>query len=110
MVHVPGFFKDYALLADTTPIQDGTEKIAKGCVGLKRKCLVSGLRHHHVRAWENMKLQILQKISEAGTVPESTWRKVSAFKQNEFPKMIDKEDTCHYGIYTRRQHEKGEQS
>lgn len=101
MVHVPGFFRDYEKVSDTTPIQEGTEKIAKAWMDSL------GNAWFHVCATvmtgpkKNMKLQVLQRISDSGRTLEFTWKEVSEFRQNEFPKMIDKEDSCHYGIYIR---------
>lgn len=105
MVRVPGFFKDYALLADTTPIQDGTEEIAKGWMDSEGNAWFQVYATITSGPKKNMKLQVPQKISEAGTVLEFIWRKVSAFKPNEFPKMIDKEYACHYGRYVRTANE-----
>ena len=101
MVRVRGSFQDYARVSDTTPVQEGTEKVAKAWMDSQ------GTAWFHVCATvtsgpkKNMKLQVLQRISQGGRVLEFTWKEVSEFKQNEFPKMIDKEDSCHYGYYVR---------
>jgi hypothetical protein len=101
MVHGPGFFKDFALLSDKTPSQGGTEKIAKAWMDSEGKAWFQVYATVTLGPKKNMKLQVLQRISEGGRVLEFSWKEVSEFRQNEFPKVIDPTDTCHYGMYFR---------
>ncbi len=83
-VRFPGGFKDYALVSDTIPVAQGTEKI------VDRRTDSEGNSWYKTQAARtDGKYLTLQKISKAGTVLELMAKEVADFSSGDFPTKID---------------------
>lgn len=102
-VLAPGSFKDYALISDSNPVQEGTEKIIKAWTDSDGNTLVQKYATITFGPYKNTvpKAQTLTKINKAGTVLEFMWNGVVEFNPSSFPTKIDPTDALRYRMYNR---------
>jgi len=102
-VHTPGAFKDYAQLSDSTPVQEGTEKIVKEWMDSEGNTYFQTDATITVGPYKNTvpKAQTLTRINKAGTVMEFMWNGVVEFNPSSFPTKIDPTDALRYRMYNR---------
>ena len=102
-VLTPGFFKDYAQISDSMPVQEGTQKIVKvwmdseGNSYMQAEGIITAGPHKNTVP----KAQTLTRINKAGTVMEFMWNGVVEFSPSSFPTKIDPTDTIRYRMYNR---------
>jgi len=98
-----GSFKDYALVSDSSPIQEGTERVIKVWTDSEGNTLIQ--KYATITAGPNKntvpKAQTLTRISKDETTLEFMWNGVVEFNPNSFPTTIDPTDVLRYRVYNR---------
>lgn len=102
-VRAPGSFKDYALLSDSTPVQEGTEKLVKAWMDSDGNTYFQSYTTITVGPYKNTipKAQTLTRISKDGSLLEFMWNGVVEFNPSSFPTKIDPTDTLRYRMFNR---------
>jgi hypothetical protein len=90
-IRAPGVWKNYTLPSDTTPVEEGTEKIIKAWTDSEGNTWFQSYAIVSYGPFKNNipQAQTLQKISKDGTVLEIIMNGVVEYNPKSFPTKLD---------------------